>query len=542
LPYIDTRYGQLSVPDSAQDVIGRFLAQYGEWAWDEACFVASILPKGARVLDVGAYVGTFGLGVGLRQSLGSLCCVEANPEIVPLLRANIERLARQPSDVIAAMVSGDVWEARTGHFDPSNLGSLSFAEGANGDELATSPEQVLTLKQIREAHGPFDLIKLDVEGMEADIIRSDADFLSSGESMLWLECNEAEASLGLAELLLEWGLNLYYFAFPSYNPNNLRNDPDPIYPFAYEAGLLAGRTLAPILDASLAEHQCILKRITSIDDLREALWRTPRWGMREWEGASANEVAALAGRALLGQELEKFLAPGVAAAEWRGAGAFTTQLQDIQAKLKLHEVVLAAERQVYADLKQQFEELQGRSTELEVEIRAGGEVRAQLQAEIAALGKAIVVERQQGMELRERWNQTKAVASDRLFQLDSSRQRLKVAEGAAADTHIRLLTAVAELGAERERSQIREAELIQALASTQYRLSQMEAADVAVGANLHKIVAQFENLAAAQTQAPSSSGKRRSRFSRTKWYAKTFRPGMKKLRRLLKGKSTGLSS
>jgi hypothetical protein len=55
---VETRYGQLRIP-GGEDVISLFLARYGEWAWDETGFVASVLTEGARVLDAGAYVGTF---------------------------------------------------------------------------------------------------------------------------------------------------------------------------------------------------------------------------------------------------------------------------------------------------------------------------------------------------------------------------------------------------------------------------------------------------------------------------------------------------
>ena len=57
---VETRYGTLSLPDVEADIVGRYLSRYGEWGWDEVRFVAGTLPsEGARVLDVGAFVGTF---------------------------------------------------------------------------------------------------------------------------------------------------------------------------------------------------------------------------------------------------------------------------------------------------------------------------------------------------------------------------------------------------------------------------------------------------------------------------------------------------
>ncbi|GGC67739.1 FkbM family methyltransferase [Chelatococcus reniformis] len=317
MPFVETRYGLLSVPDIEEDVVGRFLARYGEWAWDEVVFTASVLPESARVLDLGAFVGTFGLGLDKLRPLGALTFVEANPQAFAHLSANAETLARAPTVSISALVAAGGTAAAPGRSSvPGNFGATSFAAAAAGEIVSAPPERVLTLAELRTGHGPFDLVKLDLEGMESEVLASDAAELSKGRTTLWLECNENQVSLDVAAMLLDWGLDLYYFAFPSYNPNNLRNDPDPIYPFAYEAGLLAAPKVPPKLEASLIEHACMLTRIATIAELEEALWRTPRWGMREWLGAKTSpEFVALAGRSWLGQDRHSFLDGWASAAE-----------------------------------------------------------------------------------------------------------------------------------------------------------------------------------------------------------------------------------
>ena len=62
--------------------------------------------------------------------------------------------------------------------------------------------------------------------------------------------------------------------------------------------------------AELLDAGCILKRVRDVDELKAALWRTPRWGMTEWQGAaSTQELAALMGRSLLGEAYDDYLAP-----------------------------------------------------------------------------------------------------------------------------------------------------------------------------------------------------------------------------------------
>ncbi|HEY0202854.1 MAG TPA: FkbM family methyltransferase [Acetobacteraceae bacterium] len=293
------------MPGRDPDLIEGFLRRYGEWGWDEACFIASILPEGARVLDVGAYLGTFGLGVALLRPLGALCAVEANPAMLPCLAANL-RLAPCPATAIEAMAAAPGAPPRPGAAPADNASAASFVPGAPGNPVAASARTV-TLEQLRADHGPFDLIKLDVEGMEAELLQSDAAFLAGGTTGLWVECNEDPRALELCALLLGWGLQVHLFAAPVHNPDSFGLDPAPTHPWSYEAGLLAAPGRAPRLDPDLQRHHCILRRIGSVTELEDALWRIPRWGMADWPLDDPAALAALAGRTIRNQPRDGFL-------------------------------------------------------------------------------------------------------------------------------------------------------------------------------------------------------------------------------------------
>jgi FkbM family methyltransferase len=305
-PALNTRYGPLQVPDDETDMIGRFLVRYGEWAWLEAVFVASVIPNGARLLDVGAFVGTFGLGVARLRPLGLLCCVEANGTAASLLRTNLSACAPCPSVVVEALVAGSDAVSGTGRVEPGNLGGMSFS--VSDDPNAQGEIRATTLAGLRATYNAFDLIKLDIEGMELEALLGDADFLTQGKTALWIEANEDIRTLDVARLLLSWNLDLFYFAFPAFNRQNFNGDQQPIFPFAFEAGLLAGPGLPPSLSPELADAGCILRPVRCVEDLKDALWRTPRWGMDEWQGAaSINEFAALVTRSLTEESFADFL-------------------------------------------------------------------------------------------------------------------------------------------------------------------------------------------------------------------------------------------
>jgi FkbM family methyltransferase len=305
-----TRYGVMTAPDVQTDIIGRFLQHYGEWAWDEAVFVGSVVNAGARILDVGAYLGTFGLGLSAQTALGYVCFVEANPTLISALRKNVTRNLPISHVVVNALAIGNQNPTVFAHTEAGNLGSTSFLSDASGELSVEAPRCLMTLSQLYEQYGPFDLIKLDIEGAELDVLRHALEFLCAERLTLWVECNEAPLSLEIAELFLSRELDVFYFAFPSHNPDNFNAVDNAIFPFAYEAGLLVSPRKTPLLSEQLAKHGCVLCPVLAVEDLRAALWVTPRWGMSEWHGKTLGQVAALAGRTLRGDDYASFLTAG----------------------------------------------------------------------------------------------------------------------------------------------------------------------------------------------------------------------------------------
>ena len=297
MPNVLTRYGNLETP-GPDDLIGRFLTKYGEWAWLETTFIAGLLRDGARVLDIGAFVGTFGFGVAAQRELGYICFVEANPDIVPLL---LQNTAARGGTVVAALVGAPGAAVRPGRAEPGNLSALSYAEAG---ESGRAPAGTTTLEALRGSYGPFDLVKLDVEGMELEILRADANHVRTGPEMLWVECNQNLRSLEVAAFLLEAGRQVFYYAWPSFNPANFRGDPEPLFPCAHEAGLLA---LPPGVSLLRPAGDGTSLPIRTTEDLRAALWRTPRWGQEDWATASRTTLQALAGRYLCGEAFGTFL-------------------------------------------------------------------------------------------------------------------------------------------------------------------------------------------------------------------------------------------
>lgn len=314
---VDTIYGVLRIP-AENDTIADFLRRYGEWAALETRFIAGICGDGARVADIGAFLGTFGLGLARAKNLTHVLFVEPNSRIAPLLGSNVGSNCPAEHTVVHAAVAEASFVPSQQSSRSGNIGTYSLKsdghEETNVIRSMTPSLDIVTLAELRRDFGPFDLIKIDVEGMEWDVLSSDWEWLASNKPDIWVECNEDLRSLDIAKRLLDAGFKLYYFAFNSFNKDNYRGAREGIFHYAYEAGLLARGAKDEIaLDDVLMGSFSLLRSIESVDDLRLALWETPRWGLENWSDKSAPELAALAGRFIRGQTIDDFLVSSVLA-------------------------------------------------------------------------------------------------------------------------------------------------------------------------------------------------------------------------------------
>lgn len=356
---LQTRYGRLRLPNEQSDLIGRFLRTYGEWAPYEAQFVAGAIPVGARVADIGAFVGTFGLGLMAYQSLSSVCFVEGNPDTVPLLRDNVAYNASVSCVVVEALVvPSSMRGLLTGSVEPGNAGSFSVSVGSGDERLsAVVAERQLTLGEIWLEHGPFDLIKMDIEGLENAVLDEEIGLVRTCGAAFWLECNESGVSIKMCQTLLDAGLDVYYCAFPVAMAENYNRSDTILLPWAYESGLWAGRGPPPLMSSKLLAAGCIMEWVRTSDELRAAMWRTPRWSPMSWAGKGASTIVAEACHTILGENFDDYL-PNATAKMRPGSWSkpllavhharivnLSDRLAQAQAALRATEIVLHSERE-----------------------------------------------------------------------------------------------------------------------------------------------------------------------------------------------------
>jgi FkbM family methyltransferase len=245
------RYGSFAHYTSDEG-IGLFLQLYGEWAEAELALLRQFIPVGGTVLDLGANIGTHTLAFAQFVGAGGLVvAVEGQPAVHKVLTYNVVRNGATdivcPLNAIVGSSVGLVQYATGTSRNVKNYGLAQFRDatstGVGGDaadaggieiQLPTITVDSLNLKKC-------DLIKIDVEGMELNVIKGAMKTLSSLSPIVYFEQSPGYTVdfAALYDLLHGLGYKLYWHVANPYNQCNFRGSPVNIFGGAVEVNVLA---------------------------------------------------------------------------------------------------------------------------------------------------------------------------------------------------------------------------------------------------------------------------------------------------------------
>lgn len=232
---------------------------------------------------------------------------EPNPASAALVKENLQRNCTVENYVENCALAAQAGYAEMVAQQPTNAGATSWR--ITDHPSSETNVTVKTVAALRERYGPYDLLKLDVEGSELESLRGDCRWIKENKPVILAECNETPE---VEELLafFNWAeLSPHFVAYPAFRRNNFKQCEERIYPIAYEAALLGAKAeQIKSLDVSKFDEEVIVRPLATFSDLREMLWRTPRWGRLSWTSLLKPELIALLGRAERGVDFSSFLA------------------------------------------------------------------------------------------------------------------------------------------------------------------------------------------------------------------------------------------
>jgi FkbM family methyltransferase len=218
---VSTRHG-LFVVNRHDRYIGYSLLRYGEFSEFESRTLLAVIAPGQTVVEVGANIG--GHTVPMARKLGPhgrVIAVEAQPVIHQQLCANI---ALNGLFNVTAHQCGCGAREETLYIPPinygadqsANFGGVSLLRNAEPNHVRIPVRPLDDI--VGDAH--VHLIKIDVEGMESEVIAGATRTIARCRPIMYIENDRADKSEALIRQLLALDYRLWWDAPPLFNPDN----------------------------------------------------------------------------------------------------------------------------------------------------------------------------------------------------------------------------------------------------------------------------------------------------------------------------------
>lgn len=205
--------------------IGRSLDVYGEYSEGEIELFRQLLRPGDVAIDVGANIGALTVPMArLVQPGGAVVAFEPQRAIFDVLCNNLRLNTLTNINAFRRAVGSTTGVIRVPALDyarPDNFGGVSLG-AANGEEVQLVTIDSLGVPRLR-------LLKVDVEGMEHDVVTGARATIERLKPALYVENDRPERSRQLISLLFDLGYRLWWHIMPLFNPKNFFGNPKDIF-------------------------------------------------------------------------------------------------------------------------------------------------------------------------------------------------------------------------------------------------------------------------------------------------------------------------
>jgi FkbM family methyltransferase len=224
---IDSRYGKVVVPTNDK-FVGRSLIEYGEFSEGEARLFKKLITPEMVVTDVGANFGTHTLLFSklCRQVYAfepQKCVFEALCETMKLNDVKNVMAINAPVGTGSKVKYQDL----NTDLSVNNYGSFSFVGVKEGKSMQTV-----------QLTAPCDFLKIDVEGMEIDVLRGAESMIKACMPILYVE-NDRRAK---ADMLIQYinylGYDCYWDTPSLFNEDNFFGKKENIFPDTISINML----------------------------------------------------------------------------------------------------------------------------------------------------------------------------------------------------------------------------------------------------------------------------------------------------------------
>ena len=203
--------------------IGKSLEVYGEYAGLEGRMLMSVVQPGQTVVEVGANIGSHTVGLAKRVGpSGKVFAFEPQRACFALLQSQIA--LNQLHNVVAfnegsGASNRELWLPPIDYSRRGNFGGVSLQRSGSGWQ------EKVNVRRLDDIFFdmPVHLLKIDVEGMEREVIEGARKLIEDSKPTLYVENDRAEQSAALISLIQDHGYRLWWHIPPLFNPGNFFN-------------------------------------------------------------------------------------------------------------------------------------------------------------------------------------------------------------------------------------------------------------------------------------------------------------------------------
>ena len=230
--------------------IGRSLQTYGEYCEDDIRLFQKVVRPCNTVLDIGANIGAhtvfFANAVGRK---GRVVAIEPLRSNFQMLCANLTLNGLdhvEPLQMAVGREAGTVQVPRVGLMNIGNQGAFSLRDPLPDDAmLDTVPMTTVDGLTLESCH----FIKIDVEGMEEEVLRGAVATFKRHQPILHLENNKKDQSPALIQTLFDLDYSCFWHPSRYFDPENYRGVAKNIFHKSVELNMVAvPRLVAHLVD------------------------------------------------------------------------------------------------------------------------------------------------------------------------------------------------------------------------------------------------------------------------------------------------------
>jgi FkbM family methyltransferase len=238
---VDSPWGLIVVNRFDQYLGWSFMA-YGVYNLDEVRFLCDLLGPGDVVLDVGANIGALTVPMAQVPGITAVHAFEPQPRVRELLEENVH-LTTPPDGPVVIHPYALGSAPGILHIPDIDYTALGNFGGVALGDTGTTEVEVRTLDSLRLQK--VTLMKVDVEGAEAAVLRGARETIARCRPILYLENDRPEKEADLLALLDELGYDHEPHWPPLYSRENLFQNPTNMWPQMVSKNIICYPRAAP---------------------------------------------------------------------------------------------------------------------------------------------------------------------------------------------------------------------------------------------------------------------------------------------------------